>query len=450
VKTFICSNCNTVLRTETGKIHTCPACSSQHLDITEKAIDYKGLLTGNFVNKNEFLKSLQKELITGIYTPDDIIEETKIKQYIKIFIPHYHYEINYTGDWSASSGYDRLEEYTAYKTKYENGRSRPVPVQQTRTVTDWRPSNGNISGSTSFSCIASSIFKDENIINFIDDFDIDIKKSSDNKELNDAFVEKCSYSEKEIFDISGEDVLELHIRSEVRQQVPGDHIKNLQCTFQHEITDIILFYKPIWIALCNYKNNEFKFLSDGNNAEDILLSGEKPVDKERVKKVKSIFRLFKIILPLKITFILLTLFFFFLIPVSKVINISLSIATIFLVITFFITGIISIRKKNILLNKSKAARRKSLTRSDKNINIDNGAEITNDYSDGSPKSRAIALLLCFGLGFLGVHRFYVGKTGSGILYLLTGGIFGIGWLVDYILILSDNFEDDIFRYLKEW
>ena len=42
-------------------------------------------------------------------------------------------------------------------------------------------------------------------------------------------------------------------------------------------------------------------------------------------------------------------------------------------------------------------------------------------SDISPKSRLVALLLCFFLGPLGVHRFYVGKIGTGILMLLTLG-----------------------------
>jgi TM2 domain-containing membrane protein YozV len=47
---------------------------------------------------------------------------------------------------------------------------------------------------------------------------------------------------------------------------------------------------------------------------------------------------------------------------------------------------------------------------------------------------AIAYLLWFFLGALGVHRFYLNRPVSGVIYLLTGGIFGIGWLVDICLI----------------
>lgn len=46
------------------------------------------------------------------------------------------------------------------------------------------------------------------------------------------------------------------------------------------------------------------------------------------------------------------------------------------------------------------------------------------------KSKTTAYLLWFFLGFLGIHKFYLGKTGWGILCLLTGNLFGILWIIN--------------------
>lgn len=48
----------------------------------------------------------------------------------------------------------------------------------------------------------------------------------------------------------------------------------------------------------------------------------------------------------------------------------------------------------------------------------------------------VAFILCLFFGFFGVHKFLEGKTGMGILYLFTGGLCGLGWLIDLIVILS--------------
>lgn len=68
-----------------------------------------------------------------------------------------------------------------------------------------------------------------------------------------------------------------------------------------------------------------------------------------------------------------------------------------------------------------------------NANVNNN--INNNSGSGRPKNKWIALALCIFFGYLGAHKFYEEKAGMGVLYLLTFGIFGIGWAIDFIALL---------------
>ena len=67
----------------------------------------------------------------------------------------------------------------------------------------------------------------------------------------------------------------------------------------------------------------------------------------------------------------------------------------------------------------------------------------------SEKDWLVTLLFSIFLGYLGIHRFYAGKIGTGILWLLTGGCLGIGVLVDIIMIATENFTDDTNRLIVQ-
>lgn len=56
------------------------------------------------------------------------------------------------------------------------------------------------------------------------------------------------------------------------------------------------------------------------------------------------------------------------------------------------------------------------------------------------KSKTTALILSIFLGAFGIDRFYLGHIGSGILKLLTGGGFGIWWLIDIIMIATGSLK----------
>lgn len=67
----------------------------------------------------------------------------------------------------------------------------------------------------------------------------------------------------------------------------------------------------------------------------------------------------------------------------------------------------------------------------------------------SDKDWLTALLLCIFLGVLGIHRFYVGKGGTGVIWLFTAGCFGIGWIIDLIMLVTGGFTDSLRRPLRK-
>lgn len=93
-----------------------------------------------------------------------------------------------------------------------------------------------------------------------------------------------------------------------------------------------------------------------------------------------------------------------------------------------------------------AAKQMEIRRKNQKVYQDKETGLTSGQKSKAParvssKNYTVALLLAIFLGVLGIHRFYVGKTGTGVLWLLTAGFLGIGWLVDVVWLLGNCFED---------
>lgn len=68
----------------------------------------------------------------------------------------------------------------------------------------------------------------------------------------------------------------------------------------------------------------------------------------------------------------------------------------------------------------------------------------------SDRNRLTALLLCIFLGWVGAHRFYVGKVGTGLIWLFTFAFLGVGVIYDLIFLATGEFRDDRERRLVRW
>ncbi len=73
-----------------------------------------------------------------------------------------------------------------------------------------------------------------------------------------------------------------------------------------------------------------------------------------------------------------------------------------------------------------------------NNNVNNNNNAMGIIPRGNPKAKWVAFFLCLFCGYLGAHRFYEGRIGTGILYLFTGGLFGIGIFCDLIRIATST------------
>ena len=73
---------------------------------------------------------------------------------------------------------------------------------------------------------------------------------------------------------------------------------------------------------------------------------------------------------------------------------------------------------------------------------------TTYVTNSSDKKKGTAFVLCLFGGFLGLHQFYVGNYGQGILYMCTLGKLFVGWWKDLGSILNGTFTDNVGNPLR--
>lgn len=90
-------------------------------------------------------------MMQGVTTPDDLVKEARIEDVKLFYYPAYNITGSYTTHWTASFGYDRQEQYREWNSiskKWE---------MKTKTVTDWSPASGTVSGNFGYVSPATAL-----------------------------------------------------------------------------------------------------------------------------------------------------------------------------------------------------------------------------------------------------------------------------------------------------
>ncbi|MDR2105206.1 MAG: hypothetical protein LBP51_05565 [Deferribacteraceae bacterium] len=471
-----CQDCGAAYLFSKKPLKYCLACGGKNINIEgeDYTID-RSFFGKSTVDEYDLKSKIMENLLHSIYTPIDVTQTTYFEECVKLYIPYYHIQADYEGTYTAQVGYDRTVYYTDYETRIDhNGRTVHETVQRSRTVTDWRNHSGDLRGQNLYYCIASkSFYQYRDFIN-----NVSHCKQTEEYEETDFLVDMTLKSDAEAFAESCQQAHNDKIVENIKRGLPGNHCRNIEPIYKTSLTSQLDF-NLIWVALCNYRNERFKYICDSGSVEKIRIIGDIPTDANRVRMVKELWRPFIYTAITSFLLLLVVLGWFYkscflegglnlskLPEKEKVLIILAMIFSLFLLIF----GIILRKQRAAIIHESMRA--KGLT-PDKIRRI--------PLYEGS--SRSLALTLCYYFGFIGLHRFYLRKFISGIFFififaapfLLYLARLNIAWfsnivwlsdtvwlsitvwsfllllyIIDYFRILAGNFTDYNGKKLKEW
>ena len=101
---------------------------------------------------------------------------------------------------------------------------------------------------------------------------------------------------------------------------------------------------------------------------------------------------------------------------------------------------VAVTKVKVKRHKSSVKSLEAATKINKEAKVKPTKEKEQKSVSGGDRNKTVAALLAFFVGYLGIHRFYLGYTVIGIIQLVTGGGFGIWYLIDFIRILCGTLK----------
>lgn len=235
------------------------------------------------VSITNVLMYLSAHLISGDFTPENLVEEAKIISVKQYYIPTYYFYGEYKANWSAEFGYSRLEKYPT--TEYVNGKEQTV--WKTQIVYDWYPRFGSVSGEFRF-CV-SAIDKSSYLSKTVDLFNKGFKYSIRNSDINEM-VRDASVSSSNAFSGTGKPHLKSIIDEDVMSCAQGDDQRSWDFDYSAKIRQKTMLF-PVFRCIFEYKNKQYEVCINGADPE-IIKGDPLPIDEKQKDEANYGFILF--------------------------------------------------------------------------------------------------------------------------------------------------------------
>lgn len=285
---YNCSSCGANLAFPAGRpFIKCAFCGNKYeVSRTRDGTVEKGASIIPFsVDKERYADAALVWLSLGNYTPDDILTSGAFEDARGTFIPVWKQTGTYQGNWSASSGYNRQEEYREWND------SRKEMVTKHRTVTDWRPSSGQYSGS--YRVLAYGGDPDDvpstalDLVQDVNNLDAggpqtDLTPGDMGNAALLEFTADPSVSKK-----SAAAQAVAIIQRDVVSRIPGNQYRDLRYDTAFGPQTFTPLYIPCWMTSYQYSGTKYYLMMSGVNASRI--AGTRPVDTARQSVVRRLF-----------------------------------------------------------------------------------------------------------------------------------------------------------------
>jgi len=283
MNTISCSNCGAQLEYSPGTTNLkCSHCGTENIiesaiTVLEREPEY---IVPIGIDEKTLRRSVQTFMASGKLTPDDLIDTAKFTKIDLFYVPAYLFNGSYQATWTASFGYDRQEQYTAYESRYDNDlkRSIQVPVTKTKTVTDWRPVNGTDTGDFNLSAYAGTK-QPSSVAQLVEDMAWSDGKEFDNSFLAGFRAEEIEKSDDAVYQGSVSGRVNAIIESGVKSHAQGDRQKdwNWKASIRKSSTS---YFLPIGWVKYEYGGKEYNYWLDGISSSSHV-ADKLPVDSKR-------------------------------------------------------------------------------------------------------------------------------------------------------------------------